>query len=94
MPPASAYDDPDGIASLGGGNAAIDGENCQVASVTASNLRVLVTSGAGRGAAGQVCETSGMNTSRMCGWLAFMPFVPHTARLRRAAGRLSWRAFR
>jgi hypothetical protein len=38
MSPAIAHDDPDEIASLGGGNAAIDGENCQVASVTASKL--------------------------------------------------------
>jgi hypothetical protein len=27
-----------------------------------------------------------MNTSLICGWLAFMPCVSHTARLRRAAG--------
>jgi len=53
-----------------------------------------MTSGAGREAAGWVCETSGMNTSRLCGWLAFAPFVSHTARLRRAAGRLSSRDFR
>ena len=61
-----------------------------MASITASKkLCVLTTSGDGREAAGRVCETSGMNTSLMFGWLAFMPFVSHTARLRRAAGRRS-----
>jgi len=48
-----AYGDPDRIASLSRGHAEIDRENRQVASITASKLRVLVTSGAGREAAGR-----------------------------------------
>jgi len=54
MTSTNAYSDPATIASLGGDRAAIDGGNCQMASLSASKLCVLMTSGDGREAAGWV----------------------------------------
>jgi len=50
-------------------------------------------SGAGREAAGRVCEADGGNASLNCPRLVFLPAVSRTARLRRAAGRRVRRAF-